>query len=114
MEAQRRQSGPTKNEHPAVRFEIHPNLSKDIHEPTSCERTRDSQQHIGERPERMRCGETPAHKANATPHGDGDKGCHGFSCGYLGGSLSVELLLAITGNNRPNHTRFGKNCNWQK
>jgi hypothetical protein len=78
MEAQRQQSGSAKNEHPAVGFEIHPNLSKDIHEPPTGERTSDSQQQIGERTERMRGGETPAHKANATPHGDGDKSCHGF------------------------------------
>jgi hypothetical protein len=113
MEAQRQQSGSPKNQRPAVRFEVHPNLSKNIHEPTTREHTSDSQQHIGECPERMRCGETPAHEANATPHGDGDKGCHGLSCRYWGGSLSVALLVAITDDNHPNHTRFEKNCNWQ-
>jgi hypothetical protein len=79
MEAPGEQSSAAQNEHPAVRFGVHPNLSKDVHEPTGAERTRDSEQHISDGVEGM-CGrKTSAEKANYNPRGDGDPSCHAFS-----------------------------------
>ena len=79
MEAPGEQSSAAQNEYPAVGFGVHPNLSKNVHEPTGGERTCDSEQHISECAERT-CGrKTSAEKANYNPRGDGDPRCHAFS-----------------------------------
>src|SRR5262245_501011 len=76
METPWKQSSPAQNKRPPIRFEINPDLSEDVHEPTSRERTCNSEHHIREGADFVFGCITSAEKAAHSPNCNRNPGSH--------------------------------------